>query len=39
MMKILISDTPPYFISPDAPALGVAEVTVDGRVNGRRDHC
>ena len=31
MMKILISDTPPYFVAPDAPVLGATEVTVDGR--------
>ena len=32
MMKILISDTPPYFIAPDAPVLGAVPVTVDGRL-------
>ena len=31
-MKILVSDTPPYFIDVSAPALGAEEVTVDGRV-------
>ena len=33
MMKIVISDTPPYFLAPDAPVLGATEVTVDGRVS------
>jgi len=31
-MKIVISDTPPYFIAPDAPVLGAVPVPVDGRV-------
>ena len=39
MMKILISDTPPYFLAPDAPVLGATKVTVEGRVSGKRDHC